>query len=174
MNRIFISYRRDDSVDVTDRICERLCEHFGARSVFTDVDGTPVGKDFRVHIAQEVGKCNMLLAVIGKDWIDATDEEGQRRRLDDPTDFVRVEIEIALRRGIPVVPLLVRGAGIPSPEQLPESLQELAFRQGVQIRPNPDFHTDMDRLIRSLEKLSVSREPQWWRFLQAAVWPSRP
>ena len=96
MPRIFVSYRREDSIDATGRICDRLKEHFGREAVFLDVDAVPFGVDFRLHIEQEVGRCDVLLAIIGKGWIEARhEEEGSRRRLDDPGDFVRVEIASA-------------------------------------------------------------------------------
>ncbi len=78
---------------------------------------------------------------------------GHERRLDDPADFVRIEIESALERSIPVIPILVREATMPRPDDLPESLRELVFRSGLQIRPDPDFHRDMDRLINALSGL---------------------
>lgn len=151
MSKIFISYRREDSADVTGRLGERLREHFGDVNVFTDADDIPPGVDFRVHIEQAINQCDVLLAVIGKDWLgikNANDE----RRLDEPADFVRVEIESALKRGIPVIPLMVRGASVPEQCQLPGSIRELAFRNALPVRPDPDFNNDADRLVRTLEK----------------------
>ena len=105
--RVFISYRRDDSADVAGRIDDRLAAHFGRENVFKDVDSIPPGVDFRKHLHAAVSGCDLALVVIGRDWLDARDEEGNRR-LDDEADFVRIEIEAALGRGIPVVPALVR------------------------------------------------------------------
>jgi hypothetical protein len=147
---IFISYRRNDSADVTGRIYDRLVGRFGAEPIFKDVDDIPLGVDFRKHLDAVVGKCRILLAIIGNEWVDAKDAQG-RRRLEDAGDFVRIEIESALRREIPVVPLLVRGATMPSPNELPDSLKELAFRNGIPIRHDPDFNTDINRLIKGLE-----------------------
>ena len=149
MTKIFISYRREDSADVTGRIGDRLREHFDEESVFTDVDNIPLGVDFRTHIDDEVKQCDVLLAVIGKDWLSAKNADGELR-LNDPADFVRIEIESALRRDIPVIPLLVRGASIPQIDQLPDSIEELAFRNAQKIRPDPDFRNDADRLVSSL------------------------
>jgi hypothetical protein len=95
-----------------------------------------------------VGRCDVLLAVIGRRWLVA---EGGRRRLDDIGDFVRIEVEAALQRGIPVVPVLVQAAPFPRPEDLPETIQSLVHRHGILVRADPDFHQDMDRLIRGIE-----------------------
>ena len=151
MNNIFISYRRQDSADVTGRINDRLRQHYGHDAIFTDVDNIPFGVDFRTYLDQEVSQCKILLAVIGKNWISIENDSGQRR-LNDPADFVRIEIESALKRNIPVVPLLVHGTVMPPANELPESLRELTFRNGIPIRPDPDFHKDMDRLIKGLDQ----------------------
>lgn len=145
---IFITYRREDSIDVTGRIYDRLCQYFGKEAVFKDVDSIPLGVDFRKHLGDSVGQCDVLLTVIGRQWL--LGERGQRR-LDDVRDYVRIEMEAALKRDIPVVPVLVQGSSMPSPEDLPEVLQSLAYRNGIPVRPDPDFHQDMDRLIKGIE-----------------------
>jgi hypothetical protein len=149
-SHIFISYRRSDSADITGRIYDRLIERFGKHPIFKDVDSIPLGLDFKDYLDEQVGKCNVLLAIIGDRWLDASDASGNRR-LDDPSDFVKIEIESALQRNIPVIPLLVRGASMPNEENLPPSLRKLSYRNGIPIRPDPDFHRDMDRLIKALE-----------------------
>jgi len=149
--QIFISYRRNDAAYVTGHINDRLCKEFGPESIFTDVDNIALGVDFRSVLDEKVGQCQILLAVIGDHWLEAKNQEG-KLRLHDPADFVRIEIESALQRGIPVIPLLVAGTTMPSKDALPESLQDLSFRNGTQIRPVPDFHADIDRLIHSLKK----------------------
>jgi Lon protease-like protein len=149
--RIFISYRRSDSADITGRIYDRLADKFGKYSIFRDVDSIPLGVDFKKRLDAKVAECKVLLAVIGNIWVDARDESG-RRRLDDPSDFVRIEIESALARDIPVIPLLVSNAKMPRKEDLPSKLRKLVLRNGISIRPDPDFHRDMDRLISSLEE----------------------
>jgi hypothetical protein len=146
---IFVSYRRQDSADVTGRIYDRLVRHFDKAQVFKDVDSIPLGVDFREHLGNVVGQCDVLLAVVGDSWL-AADSTG-RRRVDDTKDFVRIEIEAALQRKIPVIPLLVRGASVPSENDLPASLAQLSYRNGIAVRPDPDFHRDMDRLIAGLE-----------------------
>lgn len=151
MNNIFISYRREDAADVTGRINDRLRQHYGEEAIFTDVDSIPFGVDFRTYLDQEVSQCKILLAVIGRSWLIVENDKGQQR-LNDPADFVRIEIESALQRNIPVVPLLVHGTAMPSANELPESLRELSFRNGTPIRSDPDFHKDMDRLIKGLDQ----------------------
>lgn len=147
---IFISYRRSDSADITGRIYDRLVDEYGRAFIFKDVDSIPLGTDFREYLDRKVSECNSLLAIIGDRWLDAKDDAG-KRRLDDPEDFVRVEIESALERGIPVIPLLVRGAKMPAEGDLPGSLRKLVYKNGIPIRPDPDFHRDMDRLISALD-----------------------
>ncbi|NGZ10364.1 MAG: TIR domain-containing protein [Nitrospira sp. LK70] len=146
MSKILISYRREDSADVTGRIDDRLVRQFGRQAVFVDVDSIPFGVDFRKHLDEQVAKCDVFLAVIGPDWMGARDSQG-KTRLEDPRDFVRIEIESALKRQIPVIPVLVRGASIPPAKQLPKSIQKLPYRHGLAVRSGPDFHNDMNRLI---------------------------
>jgi formylglycine-generating enzyme required for sulfatase activity len=146
MSKILISYRREDSADVTGRIDDRLVQQFGRQAVFVDVDSIPFGVDFRKHLDEQVAKCDVFLAVIGPDWMGQKDSQG-KTRLEDPKDFVRIEIESALTRQIPVIPILVRGASIPPAEQLPQSMQDLPYRNGLPVRSGPDFHNDMNRLI---------------------------
>ena len=147
---VFISYRREDSADITGRIYDRLVQHFSKEIVFKDVDSIPLGIDFRKHLENALSQCQVLVAVIGENWIESETSSGNRR-IDSPRDHLRIEIEIALHRDIPVVPVLVRNATMPAEDQLPPSLQSLAYRNGIPIRPDPDFHTDMDRLIKGIE-----------------------
>src|SRR5262249_36429754 len=145
MAAIFISYRRADSQDVTGRIYDRLVAKFAQERVFKDVDSIPLGVSFPMHIRQVLGKANVVLVVIGPDWLTETDKQG-RRRLDDPNDFVRLEVELALRADMPVIPVLVSHATMPLAKELPASLQSLASRNGIAVRPDPDFHNDIERL----------------------------
>ena len=149
--RIFISYRRADSTDVTGRIYDRLVGHFGAATIFKDVDSIPPGTDFKEHLQKAVGKCRIFLVVIGDKWL-------QKDRLEDPRDFVRIEIEAALNRNILVIPLLVGGAFMPAEENLPPSLGKLTYRNAMPIRSDPDFHRDMNRLIEAISNYS-SKKP---------------
>ncbi|HSL03509.1 MAG TPA: SUMF1/EgtB/PvdO family nonheme iron enzyme [Nitrospiraceae bacterium] len=152
MSKILISYRREDSADVTGRIYDRLIQQFGQGAIFKDVDSTPFGVDFRTYLDAQVAKCEVFLAVIGRDWMKKRGSKG-KSRLENPGDFVRIEIESALKRQVPVIPVLVRGASIPPVERLPASIQGLSYRHGIAVRPDPDFHRDMDRLIEYLKKL---------------------
>lgn len=147
--RIFISYRRVDSSDVTGRIYDRLIEHFGKSAIFKDVDSIPPGIDFKEHLEKAVDKCRIFLVVIGDKWSEVTDSK-RKNRLQDPNDFVRIEIEAALNRNILIIPLLVRGASMPMEKKLPPSLRKLVYRNAISIRPDPDFHRDMDRLIEAI------------------------
>jgi hypothetical protein len=148
---LFISYRRSDSADIAGRIYDRLLEEYGRASIFKDVDSIPLGKDFKEFLVRKVSECDFVLAIIGDHWLDARDDAGSRR-LDDPQDFVRAEIESALEQDIPVIPLLVQGAKMPEEDDLPTSLRALVYKNGIPIRPDPDFHRDMDRLISALDE----------------------
>lgn len=149
MPQVFISYRRADSQDVTGRIYDRLVEHFSADAVFKDVDDIPLGADFRAVLADAVGRAAAVLVVIGPTWASCTDPDG-KPRLHSPTDFVRLEVEAALRQGLPVIPVLVGGARTPAPDELPDTLQPLAYRHGLAVRPDPDFNADVERLLSAL------------------------
>jgi hypothetical protein len=146
--KVFISYRRADSAGYAGRLMDRLDREFGRDLVFMDVDAIPLGTNFSKVLHEEVAKCGVLLAVIGPNWSDARDEHGNRR-LDDPNDFVRIEIAAALQRNIPVIPVLLEGARMPKATELPEDLKELALRNGMEIR-HASFQDDMNRRIRGL------------------------
>ncbi len=150
-NKVFISYRRDDSAEVTGRIYDALVEAFGLDVVFKDIENIPYGIDFRDNLQEAVAKCTLLIAVIGDKWLTITNSKGIRR-LDDPGDFVRIEIEHALDRKIPVIPLLVKGASMPSEASLPDAIKRLAYRNAAQARNDPDFHADMERLVKSIQR----------------------
>ena len=150
MRAIFISYRREDAEGQAGRLFDDLARHFGEDSVFMDVAGIEAGRDFRRVIDENVASCGVLLAMIGKSWIDAKDESG-RRRLEDPMDFVRLETASALKRDIPVVPVLVHGARMPRTEQLPEDLAELAYRNGVELT-HARWDSDVQVLIKALSR----------------------
>ena len=148
MRAIFISYRRDDAEGQAGRLFDDLTQHFGDDAVFMDVAAIEAGRDFRRAIDEQVASCGVLLAIIGTRWLTATDESGARR-LDDPLDFVRLETASALKRDIPVVPVLVQGARIPRADDLPEGLKELAFRNGVELT-HARWDSDVQLLVKSL------------------------
>jgi hypothetical protein len=132
MRAIFISYRREDTEGQAGRLFTDLGRIFGPNSVFMDVAGLEAGRDFRRAIDQQVSSCGVLLAVIGKSWLDVKDASGQRR-LDDPHDFVRLETAAALKRDIPVVPVLVHGAQMPKADQLPPDMADLVYRSALEV-----------------------------------------
>lgn len=148
MRAIFISYRREDTEGHAGRLFEDLCDRFGKEAVFMDVAGIEPGRDFRRAIEQQVASCGVLLAVIGKDWLTVTDAQG-RRRLDDPYDFVRLETANALKRDIPVIPVLVHQSVMPQAEQLPDDLKDLAFRNSVELT-HARWSSDVQLLIKAL------------------------
>jgi hypothetical protein len=146
--RIFISYRRQETAWPAGRLYDVLVEHFPAEQVFKDVDSIEPGEDFVERITAAVASCDVLLALIGPDWLTITDEEG-RRRLNDPGDYVRVEIETALKREIRVIPILVDSARMPDANQLPVTLAPLARRNAVEINP---LSFDTVRLMTAVQK----------------------
>lgn len=157
MPKIFISYRREDSAYPAAVIRSRLVADFGQSEIFFDVDSIPPGHDFRVHIGQKVGACDYVIVVIGKAWLTACDEAGERR-LDNPADFVRLEIEAALKRNIPVIPVLVDNAPMPKADQLPEHLSDLVYRHAHFVRPEPDLNHDLERLARRISEQEAERK----------------
>lgn len=170
MRAIFISYRREDAEGQAGRLFNDLAEHFGEHSVFMDVAGIEPGRDFRRAIDEQVASCGVLLALIGKRWLDAKDESG-RRRLDDPLDFVRLETASAMKRDIPVIPVLVQGASMPRAEQLPPDLAELAYRNGVELT-HARWDSDVQVLIRALRphmELPPQAAKKSWRRVIVAM-----
>jgi hypothetical protein len=153
MRAIFISYRRDDAEGQAGRLFDDLVAHFGKDLVFMDVAGIEPGRDFRKVIDENVAACGVLLSILGRGWLDAKDDTG-RRRLDDPLDFVRLETASALKRDIPVVPVLVQGAKMPRAEQLPDDLKDLAYRNGVELT-HARWDSDLQVLIKALERLAA-------------------
>lgn len=148
-NKIFISYRRTDSQLVCDRIYGSLTDVFGAGQVFRDISTIAGGLDFRLAIEQALTGAKVVLVLIGPHWLTASDELG-RRRLDNPNDPVRQELELALRKNLIILPLLVQQATMPRESELPPSLGPLAFRNARVVRPDPDYPRDMQAVMRDL------------------------
>jgi hypothetical protein len=146
---IFISYRRDDTAYAAGWLFDRLSDRFGAAQIFKDIDSIEPGDDFVDTINAAVASCDILLALIGDQWLTAAGLDG-RRRLDDPNDFVRLEIEAALARDIRVIPVLVEDARMPSAGELPPSLAGLLRRQALELSPTR-FAADLGRLVRVVE-----------------------
>ncbi len=151
MSKVFISYRRSDSQWQTKQLYDALCAEVAKpkENIFYDLDSMLVGFDFRERIDDAVSKCDVLIAVIGNRWLTEVDPKTGERRIDNPRDFVRLEIASALKRNIQVVPVLVDSTIMPQAEDLPEELQSLAFRHGVNLRVD-SFDSDMSALIRGL------------------------
>ena len=154
--RIFMSYRREDTSFPAGWLYDRLVSRFGRDQVFKDIDSIELGDDFIEVITTAVGSCDVLLALIGDRWLTITGQDG-RRRLDNPDDFVRLEIEAALSRNVRVIPILVDAAQMPSADELPPSLARLARRQALELSPNR-FDTDTRRLLRVLDRTVAGRE----------------
>ncbi|HEY7020692.1 MAG TPA: SUMF1/EgtB/PvdO family nonheme iron enzyme [Ktedonobacterales bacterium] len=173
MGKIFISYRRDDSAADSGRIDDRLAPKYGRANVFKDVDNIPLGVDFRRALNDEVAKCDVMLVIIGRQWVTMSDEHRQQR-LDNPSDFVRIEVEAALARNIPVIPVLVQNAAMPQERDLPASLAPLAYRNGIGVRGDPYFHQDMDLLIRRLDALFAPAPAQSSQPAPAQMLPQQP
>jgi len=154
--RIFISYRRADSAGYAGRIYDRLAAHFGKDAIFMDVDTIAAGVDFVEVLENAVQSCDVLVALIGRQWLSIKDKAG-KQRLDNPQDFVRVEVAAALKRGIRVIPVLVDGTPMPNSEQLPSNLESLARRNAVLVN-HYSFHNDANRLIEQLERALKAAE----------------
>lgn len=155
--RVFISYRHDDDPAATDLLKTALKDHFGEENVFADVDSVEIGADFADVIADYVGRCDVLIAVIGRRWVDAVGDDG-KRRLDDPDDWVRAEIRTGLqRRDVRVVPALVYGARMPKKEALPEDLRDLLRRNAIEL-PRLYFEPAIASLIKRIEQVTASTE----------------
>jgi TIR domain len=148
---IFVSYRRQETRHLAGRLSDRLADRFGEGQVFIDVDTIEPGVDFAEEIGRAVAICKVLLAVIGPTWLTETDERGSRR-LDDPDDIVRLEIEAALARGVRVIPILVEDAPMPGREDLPGSLAGLARLNALHIW-HESFRSDAGRLITAIERV---------------------
>ncbi len=167
MVKIFLSYRREDSTGVVGRISDRLRVPFGPDSVFVDVDSVPLGVDFQEYIESVLSHCDVFLAVIGPDW---AGQINTGRRIDDPRDWVRIEVEAALKRGLPVIPVLIDHTRVPSEADLPPSLVPLVRRNAVRVDQGLDFHVHVDRLIRGIELLfQGAKVATVWSLLRGAL-----
>ena len=141
MPKIAISYRRADTEVMAGRIRDRLADRYGEDAVFMDIDNIPFGKDFRVHISEEIVQSDILLVIVGPRWLGA-----------EQTDFVRLEVETAMGNTVPIIPVLVGSARMPQPAQLPESLQNFAFLNAAPVATGRDFHQHIERLIRGIDQ----------------------
>jgi len=156
-----VSYRREDSDVIAGRIRDWLARVYGDNSVFMDIDTIPIGVDFREHVKGALLQNDILLAVIDPHWL-GRGEGGQTRILEE-TDPVRVEIEAALQRGTPVVPVLVHGASMPKPADLPSALKNFAFHNAAVVDSGRDFQHHMDGLISAINNLLKVSSPEQHR-----------
>ncbi len=147
---IFISYRRDDSEGEAGRLFDDLTRAFGDDCVFMDVAGISPGMDFRQAIEGNVSSCGVLLAIIGPSWVTISNAQGHRR-LDDPNDFVALEIASALKRNVPVIPVLVHEAKMPHAPDLPDSIKDLSYRNAVELT-HARWNSDVSLLIEALKR----------------------
>ena len=150
MPRITVSYRRADSDAITGRIFDRLALHYGKESVFRDIDNIPPGIDFRKFINDVLQETDVLLVVIGQRWVGS---RGGQARISDESDPVRIEIETAIGRSIPIIPLLIANTRMPNTSQLPKTLKAFAFLNALRIDPGQDFDHHTERLIRAMDRI---------------------
>lgn len=168
MANIFISYRRDDSIATAGRIRDRLVQEFGRKQVFVDVDDIPHGQDFARVLREKVAECRVLLAIVGPHWMEVRDAQGNRR-IDNPSDFVGIEIGTGLaRKDLVVIPVLVDGAKMPEAADLPPHLQGLAGRNAIELR-NMQFGSDAERLLRSITSVTGSGWSKGWKRSAVAI-----
>lgn len=172
MSGIFLSYRRSDSEGYAGRLFEGLKTRCDADQLFFDVAAIAPGEDFHKVIADKVGSCAVLLALIGKNWLSAVDEHG-RRRLDNGDDFVRLEIAAALKRSIAVIPVLLQGAAMPRDDELPSDLAGLARLNALELR-HTRWEADFAQLLATLARFVTLREPGKGltrrRWVKAGLW----
>ncbi len=148
---VFLNYRRQDSPAYAGWLYDQLSSKFGSEKIFRDVDAIEPGLDFVDVLNEQVEQCDLLVAVIGPGWLDARDTKGNRR-LDDPNDFVRIELEAALNRDIRIVPVLVDGADMPDQSLLPDSLRPLSRRNAITVS-HERFRSDTAPLVRTIENV---------------------
>ena len=148
MKTVFISYRRETVSGEARLLFNDLVTRLGKDSVFMDVDSIALGRDFRGVLHDMLTSCDLMLVLIGKNWADIKDESG-RVRLENPQDFVRLEIEAALKRDIVIMPILVQGAHMPAPEQLPSEISNLAYRNGFELS-HIRWESDVQEMMRRL------------------------
>ena len=167
--KIFINYRRDDLGATAGRLHDRLAQTFGRENLFMDVDHIPAGVDFVDYLPSQVAACDVFLAVIGPNWLDAKDDDG-RRRFDNPDDFVAIEIAAALARNIRVIPVLIDGARTPKADKLPDSIKPLVRRNAVEVR-NANFGRDAELVITKVREALKTARPvtRRWPFMTSVA-----
>jgi len=161
-HRIFVCYRREDTRWLAGRLYDRLQERYGAERVFRDTDAIGPGIKYTEAINTALNECRVLLALIGDAWLTAVDASG-RRRVDAARDMVRIEIETALEKNIPIIPVLVQGARMPSEDELPSSIADLALYNASEVTDSR-WDYDVEQLFRALDGLMPpgSRREYTW------------
>jgi uncharacterized protein (TIGR02594 family) len=162
MPKIVISYRRADSEAIAGRIRERLARRYGDTSVYMDIQSIPVAADFRNDINQALREASVMVAIIGPKWLGR--RKGRPARIHDADDPIRLEMEAALQKEIPVVPVLVGGASMANAAELPEAIKPLSFRNAVSVDAGRDFDHHVARLLAGLDSILVpkGRRPSLW------------
>ncbi len=158
MNKIFISYRRDDSAGYAGRLADRLATAFGEEQIFRDYEDIKPGQHFVESLENALANAKVLLVIIGKHWLTASNSQGQRR-LDQANDYVRLEIETALKNNLTIIPILLNTTPMPETQELPTGLTALAFRQAITLSDSR-WNRDVDNLIAYLRNLTGLAAPQ--------------
>ena len=156
MPKIIISYRRSDSQAIAGRIFDRLSARYGEGAVFMDIDSIPFGVDFRQHISEVLLQCDALIALVGPHWLGRRDDGSSR--IADSDDPVRLELEGAMERDVPIIPVLIDGARMPTDGELPPSLRVFSFFNAAPVDSGRDFRPHMDRLIKAVDSLVAPGE----------------
>ena len=164
--RIFINFRRDDSAYPAGWLYDRLAARYGNAQVFNHVEANDPGDGHIAAFTEAVGSCEVLLALIGPQWLDLTDPHG-KRLLEDPNDYVRLEIEAALEQEVVLIPVLVDGAELPQVEELPHTLAPIARRRALELR-SERIKADTNVLFRAVDKIVLARRRRIRRVLIAA------
>jgi hypothetical protein len=154
MPKIAISYRRSDSSAIAGRIADRLAAKYGRESIFIDVESVPFGTDFRKYIQEVWSEIKVLIVVVGPRWLGVEEGAVAAARILERKDVVRIEVEMALKRDLPIIPILVDGAVMPTHEQLPRSLRTFSDRNAAAVDGGRDFHPHMDRLIQTIDRIA--------------------
>lgn len=152
MPRIFISYRRKDNPYAVPTISRELKKHFGNDSVFLDVEDIPPAVHFRKYIADSIKQCDVLLVIIGDKWLGEKNDKGESR-LHDANDTVRLEIELALNAGIPIIPVLIENASMPLPSELPAIFEDFSYTQNCAVRGGADMESHIAGLISDIKEV---------------------
>ena len=168
MTKIFISYRRSDDPYAARSINDALCRKFDKQNIYFDLDALQAGLDFREQIDAMVAKCDVMLVVIGDRWLEA-DDSG-RSRLEKEDDLVLLEVSSALTRKIPVIPILVGKATIPSKDSLPDEIKSLVYRQAVEVRATANFGAQVERLLLSIEAVVREVKARMEELEEEAAW----